>query len=93
MNEEVEIVLTDGFKVKAKVNGNTYYTESAVDEKELTDANLVSVKIGDSVYENLTCTIHDNEKIGFRQYTLAEMAQKKLEAQIQYVAMMNGVTL
>ena len=28
MNNEVEIVLTDGYKFKAKVNGNTYYTDS-----------------------------------------------------------------
>lgn len=93
MNEEVEIVLSDGYKFKAKMNGNTYYTETAVDEKELEDTNLVSITIDGQQYENMTCTAHDNEHVCFRQYSDDEMARKALDAKIQYVAMMGGITL
>ena len=93
MNDEVESVLTDGYKFKAKVNGNTYYTETVVDEKELEDTNLVSVTIAGQKYENMTCTAHDNEHVCFRQFSADEMARKALAAKIQYVAMMGGITL
>lgn len=93
MNDEVEIVLSDGYKFKATVNGNTYYTRTPVADNELTDENLVSILIDGQKYENMTCTAHDNEHVCFRSFTSDEMARKALEAKIQYVAMMGGITL
>lgn len=73
MNEEVEIVLSDGYTFKAKVNGNTYYTETVVDASKLTDTNLASMTIDGQKYENMTCTAHNNEYVCFRQFTQQEL--------------------
>ena len=97
-NEEVKITLADGTEIKATINGNNYLPETAVDTGKLTDENLVKVKIGDQTHENLTaCNVWTDEAgqqhIVFHAYTAAEMARKKLEAQLAYVAAMGGVEL
>ncbi len=97
-NEEVKITLADGTGIKATINGNNYLPETVVDTAKLTDENLVKVKIGDQTHENLTaCNVWTDEAgqqhIVFHAYTAAEMARKKLEAQLAYVAAMGGVEL
>lgn len=93
MNEKIEVVLSDGFKFKAVLNGNTLIPESKVDDKELTDTNLVSVTIDGQKHENMTCVSNTDTALCLRQYTETELNNQKLDAKIQYIAMMGGITL
>ena len=91
------IILGDGTRITADLNGNNYLPDAPVSDELLEDVNLIGMTIDGVEQENTTCCNHwtdnDGEHIVFRQYTPDEIARQELTAKIEYLAMMGDVEL
>lgn len=97
MNDTHIIILGDGTRIEAALNGNNYLPVEPVADELLDDVNLIGMTIDGVEQINVTCCNHwtdgDGEHIVFRQYSPDEMARFDLESQIQYLAMMGDIEL
>lgn len=91
------IELKSGLIIDCILNGNNYITQQDIKESDLSDLNLIGVKIDGVEHNNLTCCNffkdEDGTHIIFRQYTHEEIERQKLNAKIEYLAMMGGIEL
>ena len=91
------IELKNGLVIEYILNGNNYITQQDIKESDLSDLNLIGVKIDGVEYNNLTCCNffkdEDGTHIIFRQYSHEEIERQKLNAKIEYLAMMGGIEL
>ena len=91
------IELKNGLVIEYILNGNNYITQQDIKESDLSDLNLIGVKIDGVEQSNLTCCnffiVEDVTHIIFRQYTYEEIERQKLNAKIEYLAMMGGIEL
>ena len=91
------IELKNGLVIEYVLNGNNYITQQEIKESDLSDLNLIGVKIDGVEYSDLTCCNffkdEDGTHIIFRQYSHEEIERQKLNAKIEYLAMMGGIEL
>ena len=91
------IELKNGLVIEYVLNGNNYITQQDIKESDLSDLNLIGVKIDGVEHNNLTCCNffkdEDGTHIIFRQYSHEEIERQKLNAKIEYLAMMGGIEL
>ena len=91
------IELKNGLVIECILNGNNYITQQEIKESDLSDLNLIGVKIDGVEYSDLTCCNffkdEDGTHIIFRQYSHEEIERQKLNAKIEYLAMMGGIEL
>ena len=91
------IKLKNGLVIDCVLNGNNYITQQNVSLKDLSDLNLVDVEINGEKKENITCCnlFKDEEgtHIIFREYSHEELERQKLDAKIEYLAMMGEIEL
>lgn len=91
------IILGDGTEISADLNGNNYILDSTVDDELLEDVNLIGMTIDGVTQVDTTCCNHwidsDGEHVVFRQYSPNEIERQKLEAKIEYIAMMGDIEL
>lgn len=94
--ETKQIILANGYTFNATENGNNYIPTKKIDEAELNDDNLIEVKVGDQILTNrryVKAVCDGKDSIIFAEISEEEIAQTKLTAQIQYVAMMCDVDM
>ena len=91
------IKLSNGMVIECILNGNNYITKQNVSLKDLSDLNLVDAEIDGEKKVNITCCdlFKDEEgtHIIFREYSHEEIERQKLDAKIEYLAMMGGIDL
>lgn len=102
MDEKIyKITLADGSIIdNLKLNGNNYISENPIDETMFAD-NCSPVTISDGVTEETHPSmelVQITESAGeywfvLRDYSTEELAQMKMQSDIEYVAMMAGVEL
>lgn len=102
MDEKIyKITLADGSVINnLKLNGNNYISETPIDETMFAD-NCSPVIISDGVIEENHPSmelVQITESAGeywfvLRDYSAEELAQMKMQSDIEYVAMMAGVEL
>lgn len=94
--ETVTIVLNDGFRFNATLNGNNYLPMTNVSDSELKDSNLAKITIEGKEYKNMHCANHfideDGEHIVFGQISESEVKMNTLEQAVQdlILAQMGG---
>jgi len=97
MNETYNIVLADGTEVLANLNGNCYITETDIDNEMLSDENLSHITISGDDYFNYHCTnIWEQDDLKcfiLRELTAQEKAQIKMDAKIEFIAMMCDIDI
>ena len=91
------IKLKNGLTIECVLNGNNYITSGKVTENDLSDINLIGAEIDGEVKNNITCcNLFEDEEgthIIFREYSHEELERQKLDAKIDYLAMMGGIDL
>ena len=97
-NNNFEIVLADGKKIKGTINGNNYVTTGSVTEADLSDTNLIGATVnGAAMGYNMTCCNFweqaDGKHIIFRQKSYDEVERELLNAKLEYIAMMADIDL
>ena len=97
MNTIYDIILADGTRISAYLNGNNYITDDYVDAEMLADDNLVHIVIGGEDFYNMHCTNlwedHGQKRFIIRELTSQELARLELNAKIEYLALMSGIDI
>lgn len=82
--ETVEIVLKDGYKITAELNGNNYIPESTVADAELTRANLETITIDGEEKTNMACinnfidVVDNKQHLIFREVSTEELEKESI---------------
>ncbi len=95
--EKAKITFVDGTTIDAEINGSCYITAKKPEFPD--DMSKVTVKIGDEKKKLVEVEVNEAASVdGQYWFTLLEMTESELEAiriqaDIQYIAMMSGVDL
>ncbi len=91
------IILGDGTRIEAALNGNNYIVESPVDDNLLADSNLIGMTIDGVKQVNTTCCNHfideEGDHLIFRQYSSNELEFQRINANMDFIAMMADIEL
>lgn len=97
----MKVFLRDGSEIIATLNGNNYITKQDVSKLDFSNGNLKEMTVEDEErtdkFTNMTlCNkwdAADGTHLVFRMRTAQELADEKMRANIDYLAMMSEVDL
>lgn len=91
------IVLADGTRIRAGLNGSDYITGQDINEEIMSEDNLSAFSIDDEEFENYICTniwaADDGTHFVIRPLTEIESMFRTMDAKFDYIAMMTDVEI